>query len=321
MSIKDEVLRRLEDGDGATISGEALAKELCVSRNAVFKAVSSLRADGYDVLSSHGGYSLSPQSVALSTHGIKKYLSDERFDVSVFGEVDSTNTVVKDMAERGGREWSVVVAEKQSAGRGRLGRTFLSPRGTGVYFSLLLRPRLPVEQTLKITVAAAVAARRSIEKNSGKRAEIKWVNDIYVGGRKVCGILTEASIDAELSSLRYAVVGVGINISEPQGGFDGEIKNVAGAISETATGSLRARVIADFLCEFAHIYDAGLEGCIDEYRSCQYLDGKDIIVLQGDEKKSAKALFVDENCRLFVRFDDGTEDSLGSGEVSTKIKT
>ena len=320
MAIKDEILRRLELGGENATSGGALAKSLSVSRNAVFKAINSLRRDGYDIISTHGGYYLSKENAAISVYGIKKYLKEDVFDIHVYKEVTSTNTVAKEAAERGSKDMSVIVAESQTAGRGRLGRSFSSPRGTGAYFSIILRPDIPIEQTVKLTVAAAVAARRAIMKNCGKPAMIKWVNDIYIGDKKVCGILTEASFDAELAKVKYAIVGVGINVGEPDGGFDESIRDIAGAMCRRSTADMRERVIADFLSGFYAVLSSGIDGFVGEYRNSQYLDGKDVYVLRGDEKKSAVAQFVDENCRLCVKYDDGTSELLGSGDVSIRKK-
>jgi len=316
MSVKDDVLRCLEQKRGAAVSGGALSARLGVSRNAVFKAVCQLKDAGYGIESSRGGYALSVRDNTLSTFGIQKYLAENKYNIHLYNEVSSTNTIVKEMAEHGAPEWTVAVADRQSAGRGRLGRTFVSPAGTGIYTSVLLRPDIPLEKVTLITVAAAVAAVRTIEKHSGKNAEIKWVNDVYVDGKKVCGILTEASFDAELSKISYAVLGVGINVAAPRGGFTGDAKGIAGALFDTATAELRSAILADFLNFFSEYYVGGLEGAIDFYRKKQYLVGRRAEISRGGINTVVDVLGVDENCALVVRYPNDEVAKISSGDVS-----
>ena len=316
MSVKDKVLEYLELGRGIAVSGGALASRLGVSRNAVFKAVGELRDAGYDISSSRGGYTLSKDDNTLSVCGIGKYLSESKYNIHLYNTVSSTNSVVKEMAECGAPEWTVAVAEGQTAGRGRLGRTFVSPAGTGIYLSVLLFPDIALDKVTLITVAAAVAAVRAIEKHSGKTAGIKWVNDVYVNGKKVCGILTEASLDAEISKINYAVLGVGINVAPPRGGFGGEAKDIAAALFDTATAELRSKILADFLNIFSEYYENGLERSIPFYRDRQYLIGRRAEIVRGGSAHVVDVLDVDENCALVVRFDDGHTEKITSGDVS-----
>ena len=319
MSVKDDVLEYLERERGKAVSGGSLSARLGVSRNAVFKAVCQLKDAGYGIVSSRGGYTLPTSDNALSVPCIKKYLRGEKYIIHLYNEVGSTNAVIKEMAEGGAPEWTVAVAERQSAGRGRLGRTFISPAGTGIYTSVLLRPDIPLAKTTLITVAAAVAAARAIENKSDCRADLKWVNDIYVKNKKVCGILTEASFDAELSKLGYAVLGVGINVAPPRGGFGGEVDSIAGAIADTATAELRAKIIADFYGAFSYFYENGLELAIDEYKKRQLLVGKKAEISRGGEVFAVDVIGVDENCALVVRREDGTIEKITSGEVSAHV--
>ena len=316
MSVKDKVLEYLELGRGTAVSGGALASRLGVSRNAVFKAVGELRDEGYDISSSRSGYTLSKDDNKLSICGIEKYLSESKYNIHLYNTISSTNSVVKEMAENGAPEWTVAVAEGQTAGRGRLGRTFVSPAGTGIYLSVLLRPDVALEKVTLITVAAAVAAVRSIEKHSGKKAEIKWVNDVYVDGKKVCGILTEASLDAEISKISYAVLGVGINIALPRGGFDGEAKGIAAALFDTATAELRSKILADFLNFFSEYYESDLSRAIPFYRKRQYLVDRRAKIVRGGQTYVVDVLAVDENCAIVVKFDDGHTEKITSGDVS-----
>ena len=320
MSVKDGVLFYLENSRGAAVSGGAIAENLGVSRNAVFKAVNILRAEGYGISSSRGGYTLGANDNRLSIDGIKKFLAEKRYNIHLYNEVDSTNTVAKRAAEDGAPGWSVFIAESQIKGRGRLGKSFVSSRGTGIYTSVLLYPDMPADKAVMITVTAAVAAAEAIEANCGKKTMIQWVNDVYIDDRKVCGILTEASFDTISGRMAYAVLGVGINVAPPSGGFAPEIKAVAGAMAKAATADLRAKTIASFLDLFAKYYDAGAESITEKYRARQYLTGKAVEISQGDKKTSAVALGTDDSCRLRVRYADGREDVISFGEVSVKSK-
>ena len=176
---------------------------------------------------------------------------------------------------------------------------------------------MSMSRAVFITVAAAVAAARAIEEVSGKRAEIKWVNDIYVADRKVCGILTEASMNVENGIIDYAVLGIGINAAEPEGGF-GELEGIAGALFEKASGLLRAELIALFLNYFSEYYENGFESSFEEYKRRQYLVGKEIEVISCDKTEPASAVGIDDECRLIVKMKSGELRKLSSGDVSTK---
>lgn len=317
MNVKEKTLEILEDLDGGSISGEKLADMLGVSRNAVWKAVNKLKDEGHEISVLKCGYALSKNDLPLSVGKLRRFLSDNKYKIQLYNTVTSTNTMMKELASRKEQEWSVIIAEEQTGGRGRLGRSFLSPRFTGIYASVLLRPNMSMSRAVFITVAAAVAAARAIEEVSGKRAEIKWVNDIYVADRKVCGILTEASMNVENGIIDYAVLGIGINAAEPEGGF-GELEGIAGALFEKASGLLRAELIALFLNYFSEYYENGFESSFEEYKRRQYLVGKEIEVISCDKTEPASAVGIDDECRLIVKMKSGELRKLSSGDVSTK---
>ena len=196
--LKEQVLGFLWKAQDDYISGAELARRLGVSRTAVWKAMGQLRAQGYLIESvTNKGYRLSPCSDVLSAAGVEKYLKTQSLSIRVVDEVDSTNSVLKRMAAEGAPQGSVLIAERQSAGRGRMGRSFYSPPGTGLYMSLLLRPCMEAQRATLVTTSAAVAVAEAIERLAGEAAQIKWVNDVLFHGRKVCGILTEAGMDFE----------------------------------------------------------------------------------------------------------------------------
>lgn len=324
MSVKQELLAVLENNRGKFVSGAELAKSISVSRNAVWKAVRALIDDGYEILSAQGrGYCLTDSNDILSPQSIGKYLNKSDFsDIEVLKCVTSTNTVLKERAVGGASHGSVLIAEEQSAGRGRRGnRSFSSPRGSGLYMSILLRPNLSAEETLFLTTLTAVAVSEAIEEVSGRAAQIKWVNDIFCGGKKVCGILTEGSFDMESGSLDFAVVGLGVNIAEPEGGFPEEIRGVAGALfDETPISDARSVLAAKILQNFKKYYDTlGERSFLEGYRSRSCVIGRKISVIQGGKNRSAFALGIDDECRLHIRNEDGSEELLSSGEISIRI--
>ena len=324
MNVKQKILEIFEIEKGKYISGEELASHLSVSRTAVWKAVKSLQNEGYSIAAvSNKGYCLSNDTDILSTQSISKYLSGNaaRFEVSVNKTIDSTNSRLKELASQGAPEGTVVIAEEQTSGRGRMNRNFYSPADTGIYMSILLRPKLSATEALFITTSAAVAVAQAIEAVSSREAKIKWVNDIYCDGKKVCGILTEASFDMESGGLEYAVLGIGINVKTPKDGFPDDIKDIAVAVFEDDPDIVdtKSRLVAEVLKRFWNYY-IGLENktFLSEYRKRSLVIGKEILVLGNNTSEKALALEIDDQCRLKVRLEDGTIELLSSGEVSIK---
>ncbi|MBO4697157.1 MAG: biotin--[acetyl-CoA-carboxylase] ligase [Lachnospiraceae bacterium] len=242
-------------------------------------------------------------------------------------EADSTNRIAKQMGQDGAPEGYLVIADRQTAGRGRLGRSFSSPKGTGLYMSLLLRPDMPASEAVRITAAAAVAAAEAVNALSGADAGVKWVNDLYLNGRKICGILTESVLGSNGDKPEYAVLGIGINLTEPEGGFDASIADKAGAIwkrGEMPDGfreRLAAEIVNRFLPYYRNLFGAEL---LKRYRELSVLPGKEVLVYrtfaEKEEGKPAKVLGIEEDFGLLVRFEDGTEEVLSTGEVSLKWK-
>lgn len=318
MELCEKVLEKIA-ASGAPISGAELAKELNVSRNAVWKAVNLLRTRGYKIsASTNSGYMLSPDNVKLCAAQLNSRLKG--CHAAVFDTVDSTNAVLKAMAEQSAPEGTVIAALSQTAGRGRLGRSFCSPDG-GIYFSVLLRPALAAELTLLITAAAAVAVCNALENAGSERCMIKWVNDIYIGERKVCGILTEGAFDAETAGLRYAVVGIGINLTEPQGGFPPEIADRAASVfgQKKLTSGQTADLTADVINRFMSLYRSlEKKEFIEEYRERSWLNGKTVSYIQNGELKSGKVIEIDDNARLIIE-SGGKAAALSAGEVQLRL--
>ena len=258
----------------------------------------------------------------ISAEKISFILNDElkkKVTIEVIEKTESTNTLMRSRAEEGESEGLLIISGEQTAGRGRMGRNFFSPGDTGVYMSLLLRPKIKPADAVLITTAAAVSVCEAFEKLGVDNPQIKWVNDIFVNNKKVCGILTEASFGADINTLDYAVLGIGVNMYEPENSFPEEIKDIAGAVFSEKSENLRNKFVAYFINSFFDCYE-NLESkkhCPSYAERC-FVIGKDINVISGDSIKPAKALSVDENCGLLVRFNDGETAVLNSGEISVR---
>lgn len=323
MSVKERLLPLLTDRGEDYLSGEDAAKLLGVSRNAVWKAVSALKEEGYNIEAvTNRGYRLKDSGDVLSSAEIEKNLTflKRRLNIEVKKTVTSTNALLKEKAAAGAPEGTVLIALSQTAGRGRFTRKFFSPSDSGIYMSILLRPRISAENAALITTAAAVAVAEAAEKLSGGKTAIKWVNDVLIDGKKICGILTEASLNIESGELDYAVLGIGLNVYEPENGFPDEIKNIAGAILKERGSGNKSRLAAAVLESFFKYYkDISERRYLKAYRERCIVLGKQISVMSQDGSRSAYALDIDENCRLRVKYPDGKEELLSSGEVSIKL--
>lgn len=316
MTVKERVLTLLEKNKDISLSGESMARVLSVSRNAVWKSIEALRSEGYTIEAGRNkGYRLISDGGNFSAAGISALLGEEakRFDITIEETVTSTNTVLKAMAEQGEKEGKILIAREQTAGKGRLGRSFYSPKNSGLYISILLRPRFSARDALYITTAAAAAVSEAIDLVAGVKTEIKWVNDIYYKGKKLCGILTEASIDFESGGLHYAVLGIGINVTEMT--FPDELSDIA--VSLGADKALFAKLSAEIIKRFFGYYDnIGELRFLPEYRRRSFLIGKRITFTDNEGEKTAGVLDVDEKVRLVVREDNGNIIKLSSGEVN-----
>ena len=259
----------------------------------------------------------------LTEKEIKTLLGDTKFDIHVSHTVTSTNTILKEYAKNGEKSGFVLIAEEQTAGKGRLGRKFYSPRNTGLYMSLLLRPELTVENALFITTSAAVAVSRAIETVSSGSVNpgIKWVNDIFVNDKKVCGILTESAVNFKTGMLDYAVLGIGVNLLPPKGDFPEDLKNIAAPVFlQNEEQNLRAELAAEILKQLDNLPENFMsDEILQEYRSRSILIGKQVLAVWGNEKKPCTVLDIDNKARLVVKFKNGETKPLSTGEVSIRI--
>lgn len=322
---KQTILSILRQNPGEFVSGESISRELGISRAAVSKAVNTLRQDGYEVEAvTRRGYRLLSGPDRLTEGEITPWLHTELVgrQLQCFQQIDSTNSYLKRSAHQM-ESGTAVVANEQTGGRGRLGRTFQSPADTGVYLSVLLRPQMPPAQALNLTAFVAVAVCEGIEAATGLSPEIKWTNDIVVNRKKVCGILTEMSIEGESGALQYIVTGIGINVGQRPEDFPEDIRDIAGSLSMAAGHPIsRGKLTAEILNALDRMYQAWLAGggdYLERYRSRCITIGKKVRLLRADgSSQPAEALGVAEDFSLLVRLPDGSEQNVSSGEVSVR---
>lgn len=323
MSTKDKVLAMMERNRDTSLSGESIAEELHISRTAVWKAVKALELDGYEVIAvPRRGYRLSTRSDRLSAQGIEPFLNkpDTSRLIYVYPTLESTSKTAKEMAVAGRQENAVILAEEQTAGRGRFGRAFVSPPSSGLYISFLLRPKaLPIRRITWLTAVAALAVCDAVKLVTGRDATIKWVNDVMLGGRKICGILTEAITDVESGEIDHVIVGIGINITSES--FPPELEEIAGGLfTHSPPGSARCRLAASLMNTFLspELWPDERE-LYRDYKARQNIIGRDILVHTPNESYCARAVDLDEECRLIVETPEGERVALSSGEVSIRM--
>ncbi len=323
MNSKDETLKILLNNKGSYTSGEAIANQLELSRNAVWKCITKLKEEGYPIVSSKKlGYMLPEDLDILSLDEIKSYLIDELkgVDIHLLKTVTSTNDYAKDLAKHGANKYTLVVADTQTNGKGRMGRTFISPAGTGIYMSMILRPKTSIETTQLITACVAVAISKAIDTVCNTNTKIKWVNDVFLNDKKLSGTLTEGAINFETNTFDYAIVGCGINVRSIKHLLSEDLSNVATSIEdETSLKVSRSRLIAEvFNNVYLQVKDIENKHFLEDYRSRSMIIGKQVLVLEHGKETIAKAIGIDDTAGLIVQFKDGSTKVLNSGEARIK---
>lgn len=324
MTTKDKVKELLESKANEFVSGQDIAEQLFITRAGIWKAIKGLQAEGCNIEAvTNKGYRLIKDEDSLTKNGVDRFLAEygASIETLVYDEVESTNNLVKEMADAGETKDFVAIAGYQTAGRGRRGRSFFSPKGTGVYFSFLLHPFTDIAKATGLTCMAAVAVCEGVKKALNKDTGIKWVNDIFFEEKKVCGILSEAFTSIEDGSLSYVVVGIGINVYEPAEGFPKEIKKIAGALLKNGEKAkdVRNRLAAAVISEFMKLYNDSEINYIDAYRERSFLIGNYVMINSNnpdDKKEYALVTGIDDECHLLVKYDDGRTAALSNGEVS-----
>ena len=318
---QQRVQEALQAAEGAYLSGQELSRDLGISRAAVWKAVEVLRRQGYDIEARTGrGYRLVGAPDLLTQETVERYLIRPRDNFRVLSETDSTNSACRRLALEGAPDGTVVLADCQTAGRGRRGRSFQSPAGKGLFFSILWRPDCAPEQLLPLTALSAVAVCRAIRQVCGAQAQIKWPNDLVLSGRKLAGILTEMALEGESGHVSHVVVGIGVNVHQRLTDFDGEVAQIATSLDLALGGSVcRAQLAAALLEEMDILRREVLfapEKWLAEYRAACLNIGKTVI--WGEEREPAQALAGEDRYGLVVRHRDGRVETLRSGEVSVR---
>ena len=319
---RERIYQLLRERPESFLSGQELSRRLGISRAAVWKAIDALRRDGYTVEARPGlGYRLTFAPDVLAEREVRRYLSVPCPDLRCLEEIDSTNSYLKREALSGAPGGTVAVANSQSGGRGRMTRSFQSPPGKGVYLSVLLRPHLPPGDLLGVTGMTAVAVSRAVERTAGVCPGIKWTNDLVLGNRKLCGILTEMALEGETQMTQSLVIGAGVNVSHTAEDFGPEVSKMATSLAQEGHAVSRPALAAAMIEELYRLSDSlggDLTGWVEEYRSRCVTLGKPVRLLWTDRQVRAQALDVDGQFGLVVRLEDGSTTTLRTGEVSVR---
>jgi BirA family biotin operon repressor/biotin-[acetyl-CoA-carboxylase] ligase len=286
----------------------------------VWKGIRKLQDEGFLIEAvTNKGYRLAEDTDILTKAGVESYLDDAYgIKLEVFKSIDSTNLELKRRASE--PEGLVVAASEQTGGMGRLGRKFSSPSDTGIYFSILLKPDIDNSEVTLLTTIAALAVCQAIEKYTDKKPGIKWVNDVFIDGKKVNGTLTQASFSVENLAPEYVIVGIGINVYEPEGGFEDEIKDIAGAVLGRRCGDMKNKLLAEVLNRYFYYYRSfAKKEFIDEYKRRSIVIGRTVSVVTPTVSRRADVLDIDDKCRLIVRYEDGSEEAVSTGEISIRL--
>ncbi|MCM1467288.1 MAG: biotin--[acetyl-CoA-carboxylase] ligase [Alistipes sp.] len=320
--MKEKILKMLSETEGY-VSGQRLCGEFHVSRTAVWKNIKRLRDEGYVIRAVTGkGYRLEERPDVISAQEIKSRLKTKYWGQKTvfFEEVDSTNNVAKKMAEDGAPHGSLVIAENQNAGKGRRGRSWSSPEGTGIWMTFILRPRIEPQAASMLTLVAAMAVRKAVFRETGLETVIKWPNDLVAGGKKICGILTEMS--AEPEQINYVAVGVGINANIRK--FPDEISGVATSLLlETGKKADRSKLVAAYGNAFEEYYDrfmekGNLELLKEEYNGYLANFGNQVKILDPAGEFTGISGGINDFGELLVTDGEGRKRTIRSGEVSVR---
>lgn len=312
MTTKEKIINLLTTE--SFVSGQKIADELKISRAAVWKSIRALTAEGYNITSRFGkGYTLSENN-KLSEAGIKKYIANKslhKIRIFVYDETDSTNTRAKLFAREHPGTSAIFIADAQTAGRGRMGHSFDSARGAGIYMSFLICENTLLLEPDILTVRAAVKLASAIESECRLSPSIKWVNDLYLSGKKVAGILTEGIFDTESGAMSAAICGIGVNVFKRA--FPEEISSIASSLEECGGENISRQRLAAKIIEEFFSPDGSI---IDEYRRRSFVLGNSVRVICKSGDYNATAVAITDKGHLIVRTEDGTEKELISGEVS-----
>jgi BirA family biotin operon repressor/biotin-[acetyl-CoA-carboxylase] ligase len=322
MTTDAKILSALRAAAGG-VSGAQLAGQLGVSRAAVWARIEELRQTGYEIEAGpHFGYRLVSSPDALHADDLLARLGKTKTigrDIRVFEETTSTNDVIEKLARDGVKEGVAVFAESQTKGRGRLGRKWMSPTHKGLWFSILLRPELRPQETTQLTVASATALRRAIRTVTALSAEIKWPNDLLIGGKKVVGILTEMS--AEVDRVRHVILGIGVDVNQSTAEFPPELRKIATSLKteagrEISRAELATEMLRELDADYARICGGQFSGVADEWEAGCSTIGQNVSVQMGTRRICGHAESLDDDGALLVRTEHGRLERVIGGDVT-----
>ena len=323
MTIDAAILKQLREADGGSVSGVELAQKLGVSRATISGRINELRALGYDIEAGpHSGYRLLGAPDLLHADDLLSRLDKAAVigrDIRVFQETTSTSDVIEKLARDAVDEGVVVFAESQTKGRGRLGRKWISPSRKGLWFSVLLRPRMRLQDCTQLTIASGAALRRAIQHTTGLEARIKWPNDILIRSRKVAGILTE--MRAELDVVSYVMLGIGVDVNLTASDFPTDLRKTATSLkielgSTVARADLAAAILKELEKDYARIRKGDFEMVADEWEAhCDTL-GHEVVIRMGAREVRGRAESLGEDGALLVRTQHGHLETVIGGDVT-----
>lgn len=322
--MKSEIIKLLKKAGNSFISGQNISKSLGVSRTAIWKYINQIREEGYKIESiSNRGYRLVSSPDILTLEEIEPYLNTNFIGRSIihFNSIESTNSIAKKLGDSNQANGSVVISEEQTNGRGRLGRSWVSPSHKGIWMSIFLKPNLNPVDAVNLTQTAAAAVVKAAAELRIK-ALVKWPNDIVINNKKVCGILTE--MNAELTRINYVVVGIGINVNIDESEFPEDIRDIATSLKiQTNSFINRQELTARILNNFEKLYtkftdENNIEASINICRENSAVIGKDIMIINREKSVEAHVLNIDNRGRLLVKYTNGTQEHIISGEVSIR---
>lgn len=323
--MRDKILKVLVDNRDEFLSGEAISSYLGITRSAVWKHIKSLQQDGFEIESRPGlGYRLLALPEELDLISLNEIMKTQIMGKSIelHQVIDSTNNRARELALEGADEGTLIIAKTQLEGRGRLSRSWISPRGKGIWMSLILKPDLSPDQAPHITAIAAVAIRKALNRATGLDIGIKWPNDIIIDGKKVCGILTE--MHADIDRIYYVVVGIGINVNMTQEDLPVELSSTATSLRIALGRNLdRRQLIALIMEEIEEIYYTYLENrdfkqILDLCRQYSVTLNRPVKVIGRDTSFEGFAVDFDEDGSLLVKKEDGNIIKVMSGDVSVR---
>lgn len=323
--VKDQIIKILKEYSGQPVSGEKLSQQLKVSRTAIWKQINNLRQEGYTIESIPSkGYILQSTPDLLSTAEIQSRLNTKVLGQKIihFDSIDSTNNIAKDYALNEWEEGLLITAEEQTSGRGRRGRPWASPKGTGIWMSLLLRPNILPSEAPKFTLLAAVAVAKSIYQETGLLAQIKWPNDIILDKKKVCGILTE--MNAELDNINYIIIGIGLNTNQKKEDFPTDIRQQAISLAEVKGERVSRQNLVRRILENLEMYylnfiqEKDFTSILQEWRELSCTIGRQVKATFNGEEVIGTAVDITDEGALLVQKEDGDIIKISYGDVSIR---